>query len=306
MPSNRRGFIGIFSQNNEPDNDLDADSGESKTDELSSSNSAETDAVSKSDSAIEQDTADSDWDDIFGDSPPMEIEPPDPMTINPVAAASMTPIAAEPTVDKPDTKSEIPDQASITTDISTPMQGTETNAKSDKTSSAEGAHHTPNYTPMHHAPSTKSMLSKTDRQAVADAIQTLREKLSFTRQANNDQRESLIKLGQTGRGFVDQAMKVVTETPDILPRSFDDESFVTDVELIEALRLIGEDLRDLNRRVEDTESKIASSAFAGALVVHRCGTADSDKSHSEAYRRTSNGTAQPVGANNVAVNGTGV
>lgn len=298
MPSKRRGFIGIFSQNNEPDsNDPEVDSTDSKLGEMNPGHATEKDTAPEPEISARQDSTDSDWDDIFGESAAMEIEPPEPPAINPVAAAVASE-KADQTTRKSGVENQKPNQTPINPDLSTPMQAPETKAKLDKSTSAQSAHHNPNYTPMHHAPSPKSILSKTDRQAVADAIQTLREKLSFTRQASSEQRESLIKLGQTGRSFVDHAMKVVNENPDALPRSFDDESFVTDVELIEALRLIGEDLRDLSRRVEDTQSNIASSAFAGALVVHRCGTGDGDKAQIEAYRKSPNGAAQPAAATN--------
>lgn len=279
MSSNRRGFIGIFSQNHDQDDTHETDdesaSAEASADRQERNESTRGDVESKS-------STDSDWDDIFDDGPRNVFSPAsEPPSVNPVAAAMAS---------KPSPETDPPASSPSNDALKVTSESNETVKETTGTETADQNTNQPSKA-MHNGPSSKSILSKSDRQAVTDAIQTLREKLSFARQANADQRDGLLKLGTTGREFISQATKVVRDNPDVLPRSFDDECFVNDAELVEALRNIGDDLRELTQRVADTESKIASSAFAGALLVHRCGSIDADKGKSEPYHKS---TASPT------------
>jgi len=287
MSSNRRGFIGIFSQNQHQD-----DARETEREVISTGEKpAKKDDFEPLDRASPiESSSDSDWNDIFEDSPRNDYPAPASPAVNPVAAAMAVKPDHEPSGEsKPEQKQRDdvndPEPEPI---IQTVNETTGTDAADKNTTYSTKV--------MHNGPSSKSILSKSDRQAISDAIQTLREKLSFAREASGEQRDGLMKLGATGRDFISQATKVVGENPDVLPRSFDDESFVTDAELVETLRNIGNDLRDLTRRVADTESKIASSAFAGALLVHRSSGLDADKGKSDVYRKSSgnhaNGSTQ--------------
>lgn len=78
-------------------------------------------------------------------------------------------------------------------------------------------------------------LSQADRQAVLDALNTVRQKLPFLVDLSPDERRSLPRMGDKSRGFVSQALEVAEQNPDILPRSFDVAEMRRDVELLAAL-----------------------------------------------------------------------
>src|ERR1051325_9291352 len=59
-------------------------------------------------------------------------------------------------------------------------------------------------------------LSQADQQAVMEAIQTIREKLSFLIDLTPDERRKLPKIGDTGHNFAAQALVVATQNESIL------------------------------------------------------------------------------------------
>ncbi len=64
-------------------------------------------------------------------------------------------------------------------------------------------------------------LSSADREAVMQAITTIREKLPFLIDLTTEERKGLPKLGDKSRAFVSKALEIATQNPDFLPRSFD-------------------------------------------------------------------------------------
>ena len=118
---------------------------------------------------------------------------------------------------------------------------------------------------------TKTILSDDDKRQIYDAIDLIRRKLSFTRDFTEEEREDLMRLGKTGRRFVDKAAGLVDRSPGILPRSFDVDTFNRDAALYQELGDISDELRKLSEQVDDTEAAIGSDAFSAALVVYQSG-----------------------------------
>ena len=112
-------------------------------------------------------------------------------------------------------------------------------------------------------------LSQSDRQAVLDAINTIRTKLPFLIDLSPEERRSLPRMGDKSRGFVSQALEVATQNEDILPRSFDVEEMRKDVELLAALSPILAALAQLNELVDDTVMAVGSEAYASALLIYQ-------------------------------------
>ncbi len=111
-------------------------------------------------------------------------------------------------------------------------------------------------------------LSAADQQAVLAAIQTIRQKLPFLIDLSPDERRKLPKMGDTGHGFVQQALTVAAQNTDILPRSFDVDEFQQDVELLAALQPIAAALAQLGELVDDTYLEVGAEAYAAALAVY--------------------------------------
>lgn len=112
-------------------------------------------------------------------------------------------------------------------------------------------------------------LSDADRRAVLAAVQTIREKLPFLVDLTPDERHRLPKMGDKSRAFVEQALTIATQNPDVLPRSFDVEEMRKDVELMDALRPFAAALAQLYELVDDTLLEVSSEAYAAALAVYQ-------------------------------------
>ena len=112
-------------------------------------------------------------------------------------------------------------------------------------------------------------LSQADRQAVLDAVNTIRAKLPFLIDLSPEERKALPKMGDTGRGFVAQALEVAEQNPDILPRSFDVSEMRKDLELLNALLPVVTAFAQLNELLDDTYTEVSSEAYASALLVYQ-------------------------------------
>lgn len=112
-------------------------------------------------------------------------------------------------------------------------------------------------------------LSQADRQAVLDALNTIRTKLPFLIDLTPEERKGLPKLGDTGRGFVAKALEVAEQNPDILPRSFDVAEMRKDLELLDALLPVVTAFAQLNELLDDTYTEVGSEGYAAALLVYQ-------------------------------------
>ncbi|MDZ8140061.1 MAG: hypothetical protein RM049_33020 [Nostoc sp. DedQUE04] len=111
-------------------------------------------------------------------------------------------------------------------------------------------------------------LSPADREAVMQAITTIREKLPFLIDLTTEERKALPKLGDKSRAFVSKALEIGTQNPDFLPRSFDLNEMRQDIELFEALYPILLSLTQLQELVDDTSVAVGSEAYAAGLMVY--------------------------------------
>ncbi|MCC5662423.1 hypothetical protein LC653_00350 [Nostoc sp. CHAB 5784] len=111
-------------------------------------------------------------------------------------------------------------------------------------------------------------LSSADREAVMQAITTIREKLPFLIDLTTEERKALPKLGDKSRAFVSKALEIGTQNPDFLPRSFDLNDMRQDIELFEALYPILLSLTQLQELVDDTSVAVGSEAYAAGLMIY--------------------------------------
>ncbi|MEM0967733.1 MAG: hypothetical protein AAF191_10170 [Verrucomicrobiota bacterium] len=114
-------------------------------------------------------------------------------------------------------------------------------------------------------------LSEGDKDAIKDAIQTIRERLHFLKEYTEEDRQGMMHLGKVGRNFIGRALDLVQNSPGILPRSFDEDEFANDALLYAELGELAEQLSDIHRRVVDTENAVGTDAFTAALVVYQSG-----------------------------------
>ena len=114
-----------------------------------------------------------------------------------------------------------------------------------------------------------AILSQGDRQEVLDALNLVRNKLPFLIDLSLEERKALPKMGDSGRGFVFQALQVAEQNPDILPRSFDVGEMRNDVELYSALSTVHAALAQLFELVDDTLTEVGAESYAAALLVYQ-------------------------------------
>ncbi|HTP11072.1 MAG TPA: hypothetical protein VMP08_22615 [Anaerolineae bacterium] len=112
-------------------------------------------------------------------------------------------------------------------------------------------------------------LLSTDKDAVMQAIATIKTKLPFLIDLSPEERRALPKMGDKTSTFVTKALEVAKQNGDFLPRSFDVAEFESDVALYEELRAIALALAPLNELVDDTLLEVGSEAYAAALTVYQ-------------------------------------
>ncbi|QSJ15785.1 hypothetical protein JYQ62_28905 [Nostoc sp. UHCC 0702] len=116
--------------------------------------------------------------------------------------------------------------------------------------------------------SISATLAQKERDAVLQAIATIKEKLPFLIDLSAEERKALPKMGDKSRAFVGKALEVATQNPEFLPRSFDLEEMRKDVQLFEALYPLLLSLTQLQELVDDTSLAVGSEAYAAALQVY--------------------------------------
>jgi len=119
-------------------------------------------------------------------------------------------------------------------------------------------------------------LTAADRDAVMQAIATIKEKLPFLIDLTTEDRRTIVKMGDKSRAFVSKALEVATQNPNFLPRSFDIEEMRRDLALYEALYPVLLSLTQLQELVDDTCMASGSEAYTAALAVYNYAKASGD------------------------------
>ena len=112
-------------------------------------------------------------------------------------------------------------------------------------------------------------ISATVRDEILDLITQIRTKLPFLIDLSPEERQTLPKMGDKSRAFVNGALQLAEQDDQYLPRSFDVAEMRKDVELADALDPIAVALRQLSEFVDDTYIEVGSEAYTAALVVYQ-------------------------------------
>ncbi|MEH1827465.1 MAG: hypothetical protein V7L22_19220 [Nostoc sp.] len=119
-------------------------------------------------------------------------------------------------------------------------------------------------------------LAPADREAVMQAIATIREKLPFLIDLTTEDRRTIVKMGDKSRAFVSKALEVATQNPNFLPRYFDLEEMRRDLEIYEDLYPVLLSLTQLQELVDDTCIAAGSEAYTAALAIYSYAKASGD------------------------------
>ncbi|MGG6268404.1 hypothetical protein ACQ4M3_19595 [Leptolyngbya sp. AN03gr2] len=119
-------------------------------------------------------------------------------------------------------------------------------------------------------------LSTSDRETVLNAIEAIKQAMPFLVSLTLEERKSMPKAGDRGRGFMLNCYDAAQKYTDCLPRTFDTAEMQKDLRLIEDLYPVLIALRELNSLVNDTYFAAQSEAYVAALKVY-----DAVKSHDD-------------------------
>ncbi len=124
--------------------------------------------------------------------------------------------------------------------------------------------------------SISATLSQADRQAVMDAIATIKQAMPFLIHLTKEERKALPKRGDRSRGFMHNCLDAAQQHTDCLPRSFDVEEMQKDVQLMEDMYPVLMAMAELYSLVDDTYFAVHCEAYVAALKVY-----SAVKSHSD-------------------------
>lgn len=104
---------------------------------------------------------------------------------------------------------------------------------------------------------------------VRNAVTELQQRFAFLDEYTVGEACLMSRLGEGGRSFIERALEVAESNENILPRSFDLDSFRREVSLLRDLGALADELKGLAEGVSSGEGAIGSQAFAKALVIQQ-------------------------------------
>lgn len=111
-------------------------------------------------------------------------------------------------------------------------------------------------------------LTKEDQQAVLDALAQIRERLPFLLNLTAEERQALPKMGEKSRAFVDEALDLAQDNPDLAPENFDLEDMEKDIALYDGLQPILFAVMQLEDLVLSSAVAASSDAYSAALEIY--------------------------------------
>jgi hypothetical protein len=112
-------------------------------------------------------------------------------------------------------------------------------------------------------------VSATDVQAVKDAFATILNKLPFLVNLTVEERKSILKTGQDGLSFVQNALTAAKANPTILPASFSATEFKNDVDLFVVLTELNTLAASVASQIDDTRLAVGGEAMQQANLVYK-------------------------------------
>ena len=111
-------------------------------------------------------------------------------------------------------------------------------------------------------------ISPADALAVEQLLAQAKEKLPFLLTLSPEQRQNLTKAGDAYKSFLDKAVQVVNQYPQILSNLFDKEEFLRDYALAVAIAPLVSSASSLAQALEDTHLALRSDSMMAALEVY--------------------------------------
>lgn len=121
-------------------------------------------------------------------------------------------------------------------------------------------------------------LTKENQKAVLQALADIREQLPFLLELPPAEKNKLPKLGTKSRAFVDEALRLAEEAPDLIPDDFDLEDLERDLALYDNLQPLIFAVMQLQDLLLSTTTAAGSDAYSAALAIYeKAKAADEDE-----------------------------
>jgi hypothetical protein len=111
-------------------------------------------------------------------------------------------------------------------------------------------------------------LSPEAMKKIKSAIETIQSNLPFLVDLGADEIRRLAKAGDLTESFLQKALVIAEQSPDILPRNFAIEEFRADMALASNLEEITHALQQLLERIGNTIKVARSDAYGYALITY--------------------------------------
>lgn len=111
-------------------------------------------------------------------------------------------------------------------------------------------------------------ISKETIDEINDLIVQINEKLPGLITLTPEQRDALPQVGEDTFPFVFDVLKKAKENPELAPPAIDLEEIEKDAELIKAIKEIMTPLKQLVKKLEDSELLAGSEAYVPSLFLH--------------------------------------
>jgi len=112
-------------------------------------------------------------------------------------------------------------------------------------------------------------ISVTDRDKILEFIGQIRALMPFLADLTNEERQSLVKMGDSGRPFVEQSLNLVEQDDSFMPRSFDKTEMRADMDFYTTMLPVLIQMTQLFEAVNDTMMLTGSDLIMGGLDVYR-------------------------------------
>ncbi|MCU7845944.1 MAG: hypothetical protein KZQ93_19090 [Candidatus Thiodiazotropha sp. (ex Monitilora ramsayi)] len=136
-----------------------------------------------------------------------------------------------------------------------------------------------------------------EQAAALAAIQQI-QTLPFLIGLSNSEKRKLNKMGDKSLAFVDRALSIAQQNPEMLPGNFDLEEFERDVSLYHSLIPINIALSKLSELIDSTMIAVGSDAYNSALEVYAFAKMTDGVSGLEDLRSTLSGRFRKGGSRN--------
>lgn len=113
-----------------------------------------------------------------------------------------------------------------------------------------------------------AQLSQEDQQAILAALDSIKEKLPFMVSLSPRQRQTLPKMDDARRPFVEKALEYGEKEPNIVPPYLDLDGMKNDLEIFRQLQTIARDCNRLSEMISDTLVAASSDAYSAALTMY--------------------------------------